>query len=173
MFAGRPKEAIDLLEPVVSGREMPAARHNLGQAYVQLALMSPPSARAAYLDKALEQAQRVAEMERVGASARIPDEPTPSLSDQLFSLAYAARGDHRKAQLYLDRMIADMNAGRTSPVVLAFTYAMLHEHEAALDLLERGYSRRDRRMLYLKRWPFLIPLHKSARFQALVNAMRL
>jgi Tfp pilus assembly protein PilF/TolB-like protein len=172
LFLGRRyREAASMLETAVAGKELPLARHNLGQVYSQMASMSRGEEAAAYYRKAFAEADTVAATERrSGSDGQMR---RPSISDRMFAIFYTQSGDLAKAQPYVDRVIEDMNAGRVSPVVVAWLHALRGDYNGAMDLLERAEVMHDRRLLYIKVNPYLDGLHSNPRFQGLLRRVGL
>ena len=171
LFLGRRyPEAAEMLSAVVAGKELPLARHNLGQVYAQLASMSSGNVAAEYYRKAFAEADTVAATERRDGGDAGPRRP--SISDRMFALFYTQQGN-MAAQPYVGRVIEDMNANRVSPVVVAWLSALRGDSETAVQLLERAEAMHDRRLLYIKVNPYLDSLHSNPRFQALIHRLRL
>lgn len=168
-YAGRNDEAIEMLESAVSRKELPIARLNLGGVYAYLASWAPDPASSPWLAKAMQQADRVAEMENARPVAR----QHLSYSDRMYCLNHAIAGNRRAMQPYFDRMLVDMRAGRTSGAQAATIYAALGETDTALSLLEQSVEARDRKVMYLKVNPFLEKLRDQERFQRMLVRMRL
>jgi len=170
-LAGKVHEAVKLLAPTISG-DMPGARNNLGEYYARLGYLSKGSQSEDYYSKAFAQAKMVAEIES-RSPPKLPSATLPSLSDEMFSLYYSMRGEVRKADPYLRRLLLRMAAYRCSPVTVARVYALQSKVPAALDLLERAATWRDRGLLYIKVIPYFENLRQEPRFKKLVADMRL
>ena len=151
---------------------MPGARYNLGEYYARLGYLSKGSQSEDYYGKAFAQAKMVAEIES-RSSPKSPSEALPSLSDEMFSLFYSMRGEVRKAEPYLRRLLLRMATHRCSPVIVACVYALQSKTGPALDLLESAAIWRDRGLLYIKVIPYFENLRQEPRFARLVSAMRL
>ncbi len=172
-YAGKPREAIDVLAPTVEGQEMPGARFSLGQFYARLGYQTSGAESAEYYRKALAQAKIIADVERRSASLSPSMTAPPSMADQLYALCYSMKGDDRSAEPHLQRLVNEMKLHRLSPVVVAFVYALQRQNAKALDLLEQGATWRDRRLLYIKVNPYFERLRDQPRFRALLSEMRL
>jgi serine/threonine protein kinase/Tfp pilus assembly protein PilF len=170
-LARRYQEAAAMLGSAVAGKELPLARHNLGQVYAQIAYTSDPQQALIYYQKAFDEAETVAAIERRESPDGLPQRP--SISDRMFAIFYTQRGDLTAAEPYMSRVLEDVNAGRVSPVIAAWLYSLRGNSERAMDYLERAEAEHDRRLLYIKVNPYLDPLHKNARFQSLLNRLGL
>lgn len=93
LFAGKTREAADLLERGIGDRDMPSARGNLCQAYARLAYLSAGAFSEEYFRKAVSQAEKLAAIERL--SRPLPSE----LSTSMFSLIYSLQKEVIQAQL--------------------------------------------------------------------------
>jgi DNA invertase Pin-like site-specific DNA recombinase len=91
----------------------------------------------------------------------------------MYALYHALSRNEPAARPYLDRLVADMNAGRTSPVVVAWTQAALGRTNEALSLMEIAFRQRDRKLLNIKVHPLLESIRGTDRFQAILSRMRL
>jgi serine/threonine protein kinase len=170
ILAGQYQEALGLLEPAIGDRDMPAARHQVGDAYAQLAVLASGAPRQDYFTKALAQARKVTSVEQgedAGHGSYTP------MGDEMFAHYYSLAGDYATARPYLDRMVADMKANRTSPVLVAWIYAIQGEKGTALDLLQQSLGRRDRKLFYVKEFPALASLRNEQRFKDIVRRMQL
>jgi serine/threonine-protein kinase len=165
LFAGRPSEAIAIMEPVVEGKELEGTRHNLGEAYARMAQLSTGETRQAYLTKAFAQAETVAAIERRRGRDR------PLLSDRMYLLFRAVAG--KDVSPFLERLTVDMESGKFSPADIAWVYAIQHKHAKALELLDRAYNQNVRSLLYIKVNPFLENLRGQPRFERLIEMLRL
>lgn len=91
----------------------------------------------------------------------------------LLGIAYAAAGERARAEEVLHRLEASGRAGYVPASCLASVRNALGDTSAALDLLERAYTERDVRMVYLKvdaRWN---NLRTEPRFRALAQRLGL
>jgi len=170
-FAGRVREAVEMLAPRVTG-DMPGARYNLGEYYARLGYLSKGSQSEDYYRKAFGEAKTVAEIES-RSSPKSPSATLPSMSDELFSLFYSMRGEVGKAEPYLRRLLSRMAVHRCSPVLVASVYSLQSKTGPALDLLERAATWRDRGLLYIRVIPYFENLRQEPRFKKLVAYMRL
>jgi tetratricopeptide (TPR) repeat protein len=167
-YAGRHEEAINLLKRALADKDMAMTRSNLGEVYAWLGHINSGAKAEEYIRLALEQAAALEKLER--ASSR--DGRTP-YADKLHGLIYAAMGDNKRVREYLTRLESDMTKYGTSPVNVAWVYAMVGDTEHALDLLDQAAANRDRKLLYAKVVPFLVKLHGSPRFESLLRLMNL
>lgn len=168
-FAGQHDAGAQLLERTLDKKDLKMARHNLGNIYAYLASKSSKPSSSPHLKKAFYQADRVAELERDRQSS----EHELPYSVRMYCLYHAVAGNTKAMQPYLDRMLQDLSTGRTSPGLIAQTYAVRGETDSALDLLEQSVDRRDRKIMYLKVHPFYENLKGLPRYEALVARMRL
>jgi TolB-like protein/Tfp pilus assembly protein PilF len=166
-LGGRLQEAIDVLLKGIAQKDMAGLRSNLGQVYAWLGHKTPGLGSDRFYRLALEQAETIAAAERTSADGRT------SYADPLFAVTYALMGDLSSTQIYAKRMENDMEAGRTSPVDVAWVYAIRRETEKACALLERAVLVRDRHLFYAKVFPFLENLHGLPRFRAIIQNMGL
>jgi tetratricopeptide (TPR) repeat protein len=165
-FSEKIREAIDVLEASIAGRDATGARYNLAQCYARMAQLSPGTASEEYYRKALEQAADMEAIER-RSGARV------AFADQMYALIYSLKGDRTAAAAPLERILADMAEHRTSPVTVAWTYTAQRRYPEALDLLERAAGWRDRRLMYIRVNPFVRDLSDQPRFKKLIAEMRL
>ena len=168
-LAGKYRESVDVLSAAIARKDMLMTRHNLGQVYARLGYTTTGLESANYYRRALEQAHLVAASE---SSERSAEGPTP-YGDQLYAVIYSLMSNSAAAQPFLSRLDKDMDAGGTSPVTLAWIYAIQRHEERAMALLYKAAAWRDRRMLYIKVNPFLENLHSAPGFRALLNEMQL
>jgi serine/threonine-protein kinase len=164
--AGKNEEAISVLERAISEKPLVTAQQNLGNIYAKLGSVSTGPAAARYFQKAFALADRVAGTESA-------PERGVAYSDRMYALYFALARNAAEAQPYLDRLTRDMEAGHTSPVVVAWIHTALGQYETALNLLERALVVKDRKLLNIKVHPLLEPLREMGRFQSVLRAMRL
>lgn len=167
-LAGQYGEAIEMLTTALAEKDMIATRSNLGEVYAWLGHQSDADKAANYFRLAIEQALTIEKMERAASN----DHRTP-FADRLHAIIYAAMGDKNQLRQYLSRLETDMTRFGTSPVNVAWVYAMTGQPDRALDLLETAAANHDRKLLYAKVVPFLEKLHGSPRFDALLRLMNL
>lgn len=165
LFAGRPAEAIAIMEPAVEGKELEGTRHNLGESYARMAQISVAADRQEWLRKAFRQADTVASIEQRRGRAR------PLLSDRMYLLFRAIAAED--ASPYLERLTEDMENGKFSPADIAWAYAIQRDYATALDMLDRAYRQNTRSLLYIKVNPFLENLRGQPRFDQLIKTLRL
>ncbi len=124
------------------------------------------------LGGALEQAGRfdeaIAAYER--ANTILPGEIS---AKALLTHAYAVSGRTGKAR----ELLAELKAASGTRYVAAYTLAAIHvglgEHDAALELLDRGWRERDRGMAWLKVSPRFDPVRGHPLFQEILRRLRL
>lgn len=169
-YCGHPAEAVALAEPAVRDRDAEGLRYNLSQAHIALALrggsaaMTPPQCYA----ESERQAQTLAAIE-----ARNQSRTRPALSDTAFAPLYAAQRRERDLAPYLERLNRDFRDQLYGPTDLAAVHALLGDQDRALALLEEAFRVNLPSLMYLKVHPFLMSLHGSGRFEALVHAVAL
>jgi predicted nucleic acid-binding protein len=89
-----------------------------------------------------------------------------------FAHAHGKAGQHAKARAILRELENASRNHYTPPVQLAFVHLGLGEHERALDLLESAYDQRSWELVLVQVEPWLEPLEKEARFQALKKRLK-
>jgi len=171
-WAGKPQEAVSQLVDVLAKKNDLRANVNLGEAYAFLASDASGRQRESYFEKALQQAAAVRQIELRIGGVSIASRGL-RLSDRMFAQYYAMAGRSTEAQPYLERIMRDLHTGRTSPVAVSWIYAALGDKETAINLLQRGATVKDRNLLYIKVNPAFRPLRGDARFQAILEGMRL
>lgn len=87
--------------------------------------------------------------------------------------AYAMSGNADKARVILRELEERAKTGFVSPYHFAYVYTGLGEFDKALDLLERAVAERTGPAYSIKGSFLLAPLHKHARFRALLRQMKL
>ena len=91
--------------------------------------------------------------------------------DCYLGYALARSGRHKEAHQLLKEVEA---SGRyVSPAVLAFFYIGFGDHETALDLLEKAYSKNDMQLKFLRTERIYDAIAAEPRFQQLVRAVGL
>jgi tetratricopeptide (TPR) repeat protein len=146
-------------------------------------------------DAALQQFQRLIELDPSSANgyseasrayselARDRDAVSAFLKSQTLSgaspesiseLAAAAQqgGLQSSLRAHLHQLQQRSKHARVSPVLLASIHARLGEKDAALALLEKAYSERNPRLMWIKARSVWDPLRSDPRFQALLRRMR-
>jgi serine/threonine protein kinase/tetratricopeptide (TPR) repeat protein len=167
-LAGRFPEAIDMLLRAIRAKDMPGTHSNLSQVYSWLAHVTAGAASGEYLRLALSESRLIEAAERDASGG----ERTP-YADASFALAFALAGDRANAGAYVEKMEREVEANGTSPVTLAWVYAILDQPGRACDLFDRAAAMRDRKLLYIKVIPYAALLRGNARFQALLKQMSL
>jgi len=120
-------------------------------------------ASSAYLEKGMY-SEAIAE-------ARKASEFSNGSSHALVFLGYALAksGKHAEARAVLEELIKRSSERYTSLYNIALVYNGLGEHEETLAWLERGYEKRDPKMVFLKVEPKWNNLRADPRFQALLQ----
>jgi serine/threonine-protein kinase len=151
-----------------------ARRYDDAIACYRRALAMDPQLLAGHSDiaRALEYTGRideaVAEYEQaIGLAAGLAD-PSAGLAN-----VYAVAGRRAEALAVVGTLERGRAERYVSPWALASIYARLGEIGPALDWLERGHEERDTTLVWLKVHPRFDPLREEARFQALLERMRL
>ena len=159
-LAGRYEDSIRFLETQIGESDMQGARHNLGDALAEAAVNAEPPLRAQYFTRALEQAAKVAAIERRSAG---PDGYTP-MSDEMYAHYLTLMRDYTAAEPYFRRFREELSYGLASPALVAWVYALRGDKNTALSLLEQAYAARDRRLLYVKMFPALADFARRGPF---------
>jgi tetratricopeptide (TPR) repeat protein len=113
-----------------------------------------------------EEAERV-----LREAASMPEAGTYTRATLAYSLARA--GQVAEARRILADLTSEGRTGYVSPVAFATIYLGLGETESALDWAERAFEERRGWLCYLKVNPLMDPLRGHARFEALVERMKL
>jgi serine/threonine protein kinase/tetratricopeptide (TPR) repeat protein len=171
-YARRYDEAIRQLNHTLSQKDLLYAHVNLGEVYGRMGQTTAGEAAVGWFRKALEQAEIVARIEQNAVRPPGSDAELLRFSDRMYAEYHGLMGNRQAAEPYLNRLVKDMRAGRTSPAMLAVVFTTFGEHDQALELLEQAVSERDRKLLYVNVTPFLEPLHSSGRFQAVLKQMK-
>lgn len=166
-LAGRYDEAIQFLDGQIGENDMQGARHNLGDALAEAAMNAAPAERKRLFERAIAQAARVTSIER-----KSPGGVTP-MGDEMYAHYFTLLGDETRANVYFNRMLAEMENGRASPAIVAWICALRGENSRALDLLERALEARDRHLFYVKLFPALASLRAEDRFRVILARMNL
>jgi tetratricopeptide (TPR) repeat protein len=78
---------------------------------------------------------------------------------------HAKSGEIAKAWKILHELEQDALSSYVPSVASAFVYAVLGEHNKAIESLEKAFERRETNLVFLKTWPFLDALRDDPRFQ--------
>jgi len=165
-IAGRPKETVELLEPVVAKRPDDSyAIHDLSDAYARLAMQATGAERAEYFRRLFDLADRETNLEReMRGDPRIR---TP-WGDKMHAYFYSLQGNRKAAEPYLERLLEDLRNGAVSPVLVAIVLTAQDRKEEAVDLLADAVAVHDPYSVFLRTYPFLEPLRSNLRFQEIV-----
>jgi serine/threonine-protein kinase len=170
-MARRYAEAETQLKWTLEQRDFIMAHNSLGEVYSLRGQQATGDEAARYFDLALEETRAVHKFEVKGTSN--PETfPTP-VSDAMFALFYARRGDRLASQGYLERLKARLEVDRVSPASLAAIYAALGDEETAIDYLERAERIKDRGLLYLKVDPSWDPIRHTDEYKKVLLTMGL
>lgn len=167
LFAGRAREAVELLEAGIGERDMPAARYNLCQAYARLGYLAGGPAGEPFYQQAFRQAKIVETIER-----KTPASPS-ELSTRMYALIYSLRGELAQAQPFVRNLEDIVSTRGASPGFLAMIYATQRRAGDALDTLDRALQLRDRIVLYLRVNIFLENLWGLPRYEAMLRNLKL
>jgi serine/threonine-protein kinase len=91
----------------------------------------------------------------------------------LTGYAFARSGETKKAQVVLDELSTQSRTRYVPPYNMALLSNGLGERENALNYLEKGFSEKDVRMVFLKVEPKWNNLRSDSRFVSLLKRMRL
>jgi TolB-like protein len=169
-LARRFAEAEKQLKWTLSQKDFITAHFNLGFVYEALGKGGRGAEGSRYFDLALTETGAVRTLEargKIGADAVTP------LSDYMFAIIHAARGDQSAARDYLHRLEALAQVNRVSPASLAIVHAALNEKDAAVTYLRQAAQIKDRGLLYLKvdsRWD---PIRDTDGFKEILLKMKL
>jgi len=126
----------------------------------------------AFLGKAYERKEMQPDAIATLRKAVDAEHDAPSALGDL-SHAYAAAGQHDKAQAILDQLLARSQREFVSPEILANVYCGLNDRERAVDWLEKSYAARTPGLVYIGVDAVYDPLRSEPRFQALIHKLRL
>jgi serine/threonine-protein kinase len=87
----------------------------------------------------------------------------------LYGHALAVSGDAAGARTALAELQQLSQSRYVSPLYLAIVHTGLGENQSALDLLDRAYSERTDRLVYLGAEPMADPLRSDPRFKQLLH----
>ena len=125
-------------------------------------------AASAYIEKG-KYAEAIAEAEK----ARQFSGPTNSHPIGFLGYAQAKSGNQVQARALLDELLKASTERYVSPYNIALIYNGLDDRNEALKWLEKAYELRDQRIVFLKVEPKWNNLRNEARFQNLLNRLRL
>jgi len=91
----------------------------------------------------------------------------------LLGAAYAQAGKRDDAEKVLDRLNSLYKERRASDRDMAIVYTGLGDHDRAIAALEKAYQEHSWLLLLIKTDPYFDPLRNDARFQDLLNRVRL
>ena len=97
-----------------------------------------------------------------------PPEPSSGLAH-----VYAQMGRRAEAMAIVGQLIESAERRYVSPYGIASIHACLGEVDTALDWLDRAYAQHDQTLVWVKVHPRLDPLRGEARYQQLLERMRL
>jgi tetratricopeptide (TPR) repeat protein len=91
----------------------------------------------------------------------------------LLGAAYAQAGKRDDAEKVLDRLNSLYKERRASDRDMAIVYTGLGDHDRAIAALEKAYQEHSWLLLLIKTDPYFDPLRNDARFQDLLNRVKL
>jgi tetratricopeptide (TPR) repeat protein len=166
MFAGKVREAVELMERETGDRDMATARNNLGHALGYLARRANGGEAADLYRRAFEQARIVESIEKRTGAVR------SAQSTVLHALLHSFRGDYEAAAPYLESLEREVSARTTSPFPLAEVYVAQHRLDMAQIALDQTFLLRGN-LIYLRVDIFLEELRGQPRFEAMLRTMHL
>ncbi len=164
------EEAEKQLKWTLSQKDFITPHNNLGFVYEALGKSAQGAGAARFFDLALKETDTVRAMETKSKSGA--DAITP-VSDYMFAVIYAARGDEASARDYLRRLGTMAQIDRVSPSSLAIVYAALNDKDTAVSYLRQAARIKDRGLLYLRvdsRWD---PIRDTDGYKETLLKMRL
>jgi TolB-like protein/Flp pilus assembly protein TadD len=169
-LARRFEEAEKQLKWTLEQKDFITPHNNLGLLYVDMGKGAQGQERDKYFDLALRETETVRAFEIHGKAGS--DAVTP-VSDYMFALAYAAKGDRAAARQALARLEALQQIGRVSPASLASVRAALNEKDEAIKYLRAAARIKDRKLLYLKIESLWDPIRDTDGFKEVLSMMKL
>jgi serine/threonine protein kinase/Tfp pilus assembly protein PilF len=169
-LARRFEEAEKQLKWTLSQKDFITPHNNLGFVYVALGKSAQGAEAARFFDLALKETETVRALETKDKSDA--DAVTP-VSDYMFAVIHAARGDAASAREYLRRLENLAQIDRVSPASLAIVYAALNDKYIAVSYLRQAARIKDRGLLYLKvdsRWD---PIRDTDGYREVLSKMML
>jgi TolB-like protein/Tfp pilus assembly protein PilF len=177
----RKAEALDPLSPAVKSAVAEAhyfaRRYGEAAAASQKALELDPNFILGYLNlgRALEMQGRFDEAITALRQGWELSGRAPGMT-LFLGHAYAAKGEHRKAEEMLELLRHPPKSGGQPPYVpalfLAGIQGGLGDREGELQSLQKALDERCEYLIYLEREPMADPIRKDPRFKALLKAVR-
>jgi len=169
LMARRYAEAQDYLKWTLTQRNFLLAHDVLGWVYANLGRQASGSEAKGYFDSALGEARAVHDLE--SRDEATPQKASTPLSDEMFAVFYAMRGDSVASRRFLARLRSRSGPGAANPFDMAEVYAALGETAAAVSYLQQAARIKDRGMLYLKVNPFWDPIRDTEGFRKVLLTM--
>ncbi len=94
-------------------------------------------------------------------------QPAMPLTKVLLAWESACRGEHERAESYLEQAARPAGPGYASPYLIASAYALLDENENALEYLQKSAADHEPQILYLKYAPEFTGIQEDPRYIAL------
>lgn len=171
LMARRYGEAEEHLKWTLAQRDLLAAHDILGWVYATRGQQAKGAEAKRYFDLALGEAQAVHDLEIKGAAA--PETASTSLSDDMFAVFHAMRGDAAASRRFLAKLVSRRDADAVSPADLAEIHAALGETATAISYLQQAARIKDRGMLYLRVDPVWDPIRNTDGFREILLTMQL
>ena len=171
LMARRYGEAEEHLKWALAQRNLMVAHDVLGWVYATRGRQAAGDEAKRYFDLALGEARTVHDLETKGAAA--PETASAPLSDDMFAVFYAMRGDRLASRRFLHRLTSRPDSGEVFPANLAEIYATLGETATAISYLQQAERIKDRGILYLKVNPVWDPIRNTDGFREILLTMRL
>lgn len=171
LLARRYAEAEKQLKWTLGQRDLMSAHTNLGGVYAIRGQHATGQEARQYFDLALGEAHAVHDLEVKGSDAQ-ETFPTP-VSDSMFAIIHAMRGNRIAARRYLERLTARPEIVLMSPADLAEIYVALGETGTAISYLQQAARIKDRELLYLKVDPQWDPIRHTDGYREILLTMRL
>ena len=169
--AGKPLEAVQVLEQTLEEKDLISAHINLGLAYAILAGTTQKRGVQSYLEKAKREAEIVRD-KRFAARSHCYWQRTKH-ADLISALGACLRRRYtpQPAPGWIGLNRADWQP--TSSVTVASVHAVLKDTNRALDLLEMAAAYHERELTNLKICPFFTGLRGHPRFELLLKRIGL
>jgi|GEM_PF-1634262 len=169
-YAKRSEEAVEQLKWTIAQKDLISAHAVLGEVYAEMGKRSYSDAAVNLFSLALKEAETVRAMESRGNSGTAVGSP---MSDYMFAVIHAMRGDSISATDVLRRIESKTGANRASPADLAAIYAALNEKDTAVAYLRQAAQVKDRSLLYLKISSYWDPIRETPGYREIASSMGL
>lgn len=169
-LARRYEEAEKQLQWTISQKDFITPHNNLAFVYEALAKAAQGAEAQRFFDLASKETETVRAFEIRGKTGA--DAVTP-VSDYMFAVIQAARGDQPSAREYLKHLEMLSQVDQISPANLAIIYAALSEKDAAVAYLRQAAQIKDRGLLYLKVNSLWDPIRDTDGYKDVLSKMKL